>query len=339
MNLTIISPSIKNEKILDEFLYNLKKQNNQDFEIILVINSTSSDIYKVLDKNISFFGSRLKFVINSKQKSTQSNIVAAFRLISGKYVSILNYDNDYKPNVITNLVNLTNKYSNVDVIEYKPYLSGTIKWKPNKRIESDEIINIQDNPRVLAFSFPLITNKIYKSTLVQQLIKHKSKEVKDEKFCIELTYYLLLKASNYVYSDLKIIKEHIDSGLWLNPKNYISQFKVIHNLIEVNEIKRKHELEYAELYFMHVVLGGILNSNSIRIFSAPSTIFSDKANFQNKRNKKLISDLYTWLTKYHENNSLFFTTNLYLNDVKNVEASILKSLPNQNKWDEIFDKL
>ncbi|VEU75191.1 Glycosyl transferase family 2 [Mycoplasmopsis maculosa] len=334
MQLSIIVPNIKTSIELENTLENFRTQNTQDFELILVITNINKTMYSLLEEGLKFFGSRLKFILNSNRKSIQNNIVSGFHLVKGKYVTIIYTDNKLKDHYVEDLVNLSSKYD-TDVIEYRPRLINTIRWKPEPRIKPLHVYNILNEPEYVAYAYPFIFNKIFKNSLIQQFIKFKQKELNDTKFAVELTYMLLLKSTSYVYENIRIIKENISSSLWLTPKNFIYQFNEIINYVEINNIKLSHEINYANLYFLQLFLAGLLKTWRRR-FSL--NVFKDITNYNEKRSTKFTEDLYKYLEKFHKDNLLFFTTNIYMLK-NNSETKSLKKLPPINKWNDILGEL
>lgn len=339
MKLSIISPNISSTKNIKRVLDGFKDQNNQDFELILVLSNMTSAMYSVLNKYLEFFGSRLKFVVNNKRKSVQSDIVCAFHLIKGEYTMIYYNDNPFRSYFVKELIDLTQTYDECDIIEFRPRLIGTLAWKPNPRLKPGYVYNIENEPEFVAYAFPFIFNKLYKSSFLNKFVKYHPNESNDAKFCIDLTYYLLIHAQKYVYVHTRIVREFISSSLWLNPVNFINQFKNISNYVQALNIKLSLELEYASFYFMQIFLAGILSSWRVRPSSVlTGKFFNDRSNYSEKRAQKFSNELYKYIKKMHEENSLFFSTNPYILR-SNPETQFMLYVPEIKKWNDILDKL
>ncbi|ADN69038.1 glycosyltransferase [Mycoplasmopsis fermentans] len=335
MKLSIISPGINSAKSLKNILEGMKDQNNQDFELILALRNPSAKMYSIIEKYLAFFGTRLKFITNNRQRTIQSDIVCAFHLVKGSYATIINSDNSMRSYFAQELTNYIEKF-NPDVLEYRPRLVGTVKWKPNPRLEEEKLYNIQENHQVLAYTYPFIFNKVFKKSLINQFLKHRSIVVNDSKFCIELNYFMLLKAQSYLYTNKRIVREFIPSSLWLNPKTFIEQFKAIENYVKTNNLKFEQEIAYARMYFLQIFLGALLNTWRLRFWS--KDVIKDRINYNEKRADRFVNELYKYLEKEHLDNSLFFNTNIYV--IKNnFEANFLKTLPKVKKWEDILDNL
>ncbi|WP_406616845.1 glycosyltransferase [Mycoplasmopsis adleri] len=334
MQLSIIVPNIVNNKNLTATLDTFKNQDNQDFELILVLTNTNKTMYSTIEKYLKFFGTRLKFITNSTRKSIQNDIISAFHLVKGQYTYVFFSDNADKHYYVSRLLQAAQKYD-VDVVEFRPRLVNSIRWKPDPRLTCDMIYKQDKNPEYIAYAYPFIFNKIFKSTLVHQFVKYKQKELNDTKFAVQLTYMLLIKSQSYVYINERIVRENISSNIWLTPSNFIGQFADTISFLKSNNIKLTEEINYASFYFLQIFLGGLLKTWRKR-FSLQ--IFADQANYNEMRSKKYTEDLYKYLKQQHEENHLFFDTNIYMIKNNN-EVSLIKNLPEINKWNDILGEL
>ncbi|QBF34487.1 glycosyltransferase [Mycoplasmopsis phocirhinis] len=337
MKLSIITPSITHWKELEYISGVLRNQNNQDFEVIFVISKPNKKIYSIVENNIQFFGSRVKVVFNQKHKSIQSDILAAFHLVKNQYVYVLSPDSVIKKNFVRILTDkLTDNQPHI--LEFRPNLTGSIKWHPYSRINTNSIINKKDNPDFIAYAFPFIFNKVFKKSYIEQFMNYRVKEMNDTKFATELLYILLVNAESYLYWNISLVKEHISSSTWLAPNNFVAQFKIIENFINTNNLDLLSEITYAKLYFLQIVLLGFLNSRQFSVFKVLHYIFDSRKKFNEKRAQKFLKDLYTLLKKYHDENSQVFLVNRYFNKI-NKEAGYLKKLLNLETAVQIYKNL
>ncbi|WP_406614809.1 glycosyltransferase [Mycoplasmopsis hyopharyngis] len=327
MKISIISPIVNGDKELREFLSEMQNQNYQDFEIILVFNSINKKIYSTLNNYLDFFGSRLKFIVNSNKQTLQDNIIAAWKIMSGEYFNILFSNNNIRFYFLNSMKNLINDF-HTDVIEFKPRLVGSIRWKPKARLECDKTYNIKDEPDFLAYSYPFISNKLFKKELVESLLKYKPSFTNDYNFAVELNYLLLMNAKTYSYNDRRIIREYINYDSWMNPKNFISQFKRIIEISKTKEMKITQELEYARIYFFQIILAGILGLAS----------FINKDEYKEKRSYRLVEELEVLINKEIEKNQKFYNTNMYMCKDRD-EIKYLRELKPTKKWNELLSSL
>nr|WP_307914183.1 hypothetical protein [Mycoplasmopsis bovis] len=94
--------------------------------------------------------------------------------------------------LVRQLLECISKYD-ADILEFRPHLVNTIKWKPSPRLEAKNTFNISKNPEVVAYSYPFLFNKIFKTKLLTSLPKFKFRELNDTKFQVYLNYLLLIQ--------------------------------------------------------------------------------------------------------------------------------------------------
>ncbi|WP_027334858.1 glycosyltransferase [Mycoplasmopsis felifaucium] len=325
MQLSVIVPNIQNNKELAEVFDTFINQDNQDFELILVLSNANKSMFSTIEKTLKFFGSRLKFILNENRSNIQNDIITAFHLVKGKFTYVYSPDNNGRYYYVSRIVNEAQKY-NADILEFRPRLVNSIRWKPEPRLVCDQVLDKNKKPEYVAYAYPFIFNKVFKSTLISQLVKYKQKETNDTKFAIQLTYMLLIMSQTYVYVNKRIVRETIKSNIWLVPNNFINQFNEILSYLKINNIKLTEEINYAKMYFLSVFLNGLLNTWRKRL---NLSIFDDFSNYAVMRSKKSADDLHKFLIKEHSQNNSFFMTNIYM--LKNNEETKLINLdPNIN---------
>ncbi|VEU60645.1 Glycosyl transferase family 2 [Mycoplasmopsis bovigenitalium] len=337
MKLTIIVPSITTGDQLRYVFKQLQEQNNQDFEIIFAITKASKKMHPLIQEISGFFGSRLKIIFNTKRKSIQSDVINAFRLVKNNYVYVLNSDAEIKENFVKKITSKLDE-NQPDILEFRPNLKGSIKWKPNPRIKSDELFKIKTNPEYVAYSFPFLFNKVFKKSLIDNFTKYRSKEINDSKFGIELLYILLINSTSYLYWNESMCKEFISSEIWFSPSNFISQFRAVETYLESHNIYLKHELDYAQIYFLHIVLAGFINTWDFGVFKIFTYLLKSKNIFSETRAQKFLADLHKYLSKIHTENRQFFNSNIYINKPTK-EAEYLRWLPELKKFEPVYKSL
>ncbi|MFV8467493.1 glycosyltransferase [Mycoplasma sp. 46852] len=338
MRLSIISLVGDDASYVDTFLASLKEQETQSFEVILCINKNSEakNIFKIARKYYEFFGSRLVLITNSKDNSYQHNLVSAFRIVKGDYVTVINSDSSIKRYFIGDMIEHAQRF-NVDVLEFKPRLVGTVRFKPKERGEFDKVLDISKNPNVIAYTYPFIFNKIFKKSLVKKVTKYKPKVSNDTLMCLEVNYLLMMEAKKYKYLDFRIIREFISSDTWFNTKTALDAFRVIEENSKRMNLKIQEELKYAKYYFIKLLLTGFLSETYFvyRHFSK-----NDKEQLEEKRSKILIQKHDEILEKIEDSNDFqtFLTTNMYML-VDNTETSMLRESYAKLIKNKILDNL
>lgn len=337
MKLTIISSITENERDTNSFLKDLTEQDTQDFEVILCLNKSSSSkkIFSLISEYGKFFGSRLKVVWNYKNQSVNYNIASAFRIAKGNYVTIINSDTSLRKYYLLKMIEQATKYD-VDVLEFKPRLIGSTRWKPKARIITQEPVKIANRPDVFAYTFPFILNKIFKRTVVQKYEKNWPKQSADDKLAVSLNYQLMLLSKTYMYVDSRIKRDYFDLETWINPKTYINNFKDIEKMFMNYESKIMHEYEYAKNYFFKVFLPGLITD--VSFISVRNLIHYKELN--EKRSKKFVDELKVYIDKLQKSPEfkMFMDTNNYML-LKNNETDLIKNNIPISKWRNILNEL
>ncbi|MGY5139478.1 glycosyltransferase [Mycoplasmopsis gallinarum] len=334
MKLSIISPNINNSKILDDFLDDLKNQENQDFEIILSLNSLAKSLINVVQKHFATFGSRLKFILNNHKIKYQEQIFAAFEMVKADYFTIINYENKLRSSYILRLVEKIDS-AQTDIIEIKPRFIDEVTIKPKGRIKENLKFDLKEHPEIIAFSFPTITNKIFKKNLIQNLQTLKLENLVDNKFALIINYLLLINAKTYQYFDKRIIREKVDKNISINLDAYQQEWQFLNNYLLNNDIQLANEIAYAKKYFFNIWLMAF-------IYELSSTRLMNKT-FHSKTKERFINALQKLIQlvqKEQEKDINFYNTNVYLINNSNLnETKFIKSKITKKLIKEIFNEL
>ncbi|ADE19764.1 glycosyltransferase family A protein [Mycoplasma crocodyli] len=338
MKLSIISTLNREIRDFKTFLRDLSEQENQDFEVIIALNKSakSKEILKIIDSYYDQFGARLKFFFNSKRQSNQYNYSSAFSMVKGEYVYITSSDTTLKKHYTDKIINMISKFPTSEIIEFRPRLIGSIRWKPAARIQTDKVLDLQEEKSPLAYCFPFIFNKIYKTSLIKKFIKFKPSFSNDSKISLELSYSLMLEAKTYTYIHERIQREYFDIETWINPQNFIVALKTLENTCLASKRKIMHEFNYFKIYTLQVLLAGLLTSTK---FFSLNTLLNRKE-VSEKRNHRLVEQLDEYLDKLWLTDEFktFRDTNLYMLKVLPEVEYMRRKLPS-NKWYKILGNL
>lgn len=289
MKLSVISIIFNNDKNIkiNKLLNNFSKQEDQDFELILIFQKATKKIISELNKVPNILKNKIKFIFNYKSISYEQCIFQALEKTSGKYISIINSNNKIKDYLTKRLNEINTEDS--EIIEYKPRLMGNINWKPIKRLENNKIYS-QEQKEFIAKSFPFIFNKIFKKELIERVINNCCFELKvNSKLSIDILYYLLLNAKSYKYIDQRITREYISKTFFAFSKNYNKTWINLTKYSQDHNLEVKEELFYARIYFEALLLPGLLFGNS-HWFSNIYKKLSLNSNKPTQQSIKAISD-------------------------------------------------
>ncbi|WP_406613643.1 glycosyltransferase [Mycoplasma corogypsi] len=312
MKLSIISVVGNSPRDIEWYLTDLKEQDTNDFEVILCINknSVSKEIYNIIQKFMPFFDKRLQVVYNTKINNFQHNLLSGFRFAKGDYVTVINSDVTLKKWYVSKTIEAAERH-NVDILEFKPRIVGSIRFKPAARLKHDFEYEIQNSPEVIAYSFPFIFNKVFKKQLVKKMIDVVPLYTNDSKMCLFINYLLLINAKKYKYLDYRIWREYFGSDIWFNSKHFNDTFNYLEDLVVKNNCKLIQELKYARYYFIKLLLSGFLFEST---FLSKNFKYFGKKDIIEKRSE-LLKQKQIELVMKIENSSdfaAFLDTNFYM---------------------------
>ncbi|WP_117275306.1 glycosyltransferase family 2 protein [Mycoplasmopsis edwardii] len=297
MKLSLISLVTKNVENVQNYLDSLAVQTVSDFEVILCLNGKESEnkqVMNIITKYYEKLNGRITVIYNSKLNSNQFNLLSAFRQAKGDYISVFNSDiQSIRNNYIEKMIDAAEK-SDVDVLEFKPRLTGSISWKPKARIVNNEKIDLTKNPLPFAYVFPFIFNKILKKSLVSKLSKYKIKNYVDTKMCVELTYLLMLEAKSYSYLDYRVFREYFPEDIWLNTKKSMTMFDEIEKHLNLTNRKLYEEIRYAKYYFLKLLMTAFFKETSFTyrsIYKTKEEIWEKRSDFSLNKHIEIIKKL------------------------------------------------
>nr|WP_322958971.1 glycosyltransferase family 2 protein [Mycoplasmopsis canis]WQQ12364.1 glycosyltransferase family 2 protein [Mycoplasmopsis canis] len=326
MKLSLISLETKNVENVKNYLDSLLEQNSADFEVILCLNGKESEnkqVLNILPKYYELFGNRLVVVYNSKINSYQHNLLSAFRIMRGDYAVTFNSDiSSIKYNYVEKMIEASSS-NDVEILEFKPRLTGSISWKPLARIVEREKIDLTKNPLPFAYVYPFIFNKIIKKSVAQRVLKYKTKNLNDTKMSVEINYILMLEAKSYTYLDYRIFRENFPSDMWLSSKKSLNMFEDIEKYLVISNRKLFEEIRYAKYYFIKLLMTAFLKETNFTY----KNIFKTKDDISEKRGlitfQKHVEILGKLESIYKTEN--YFLTNPYF--LRNNEEVTLMSMP------------
>jgi len=126
IDLSIIIPTYNNLQLLKNSLKSVVKQQNISFEIIIVDDSTNSEIFDFLKTQ----STHIKYYKNSPKKGAVRNWNYGLSLAEGTYITVLHHDEFYK-NILNQLSIIINGNPTEDVL-----ISKVVVIRPDKSIYS-----------------------------------------------------------------------------------------------------------------------------------------------------------------------------------------------------------
>lgn len=136
--LSIVIPTYKRGKLLEEALYSVLQQscNHDDVEVIVLSNDENADFTQLLDRYKNY---NYSIIINETNLGMCGNINKCLFVANGEYVAYLHDDDLLLPSYITEIKKAIQKHRTADVIIPKRYLMlGDDEW--GKSMEKKQLL-------------------------------------------------------------------------------------------------------------------------------------------------------------------------------------------------------
>ncbi|UUD36746.1 Uncharacterised protein [Mycoplasmopsis californica] len=330
MKLSIIG--VVNTKItnISDYLKAIANQNNDDFELILIIQKVSDKLLNQLDNIPKELKDKTTIISNYKDLSMEYLMLCGLRIAKGEYISFVFPNSVIRPYTTQVFIDDINKY-NTDIIEYKPRLIGDVRWKPSARLD-EKVTFDSSNPIYVALAFPFIFNKLFKNELVQKVLNIKEKLDNNSKFSIELLYYLLFNAKSYKYNDYRVLREIVDKDFVITPNTFKSVWEDLEKYLLLKEIRLNHELKYARFYYSCILTPGLLSGVTFWNLLGINTKSNRFSKLNLEKTDKFISKL------FDNEFSNFGFKNKYMS-LGLIENELMKNKIPQNEWKKILKVL
>lgn len=115
---SVLIPSFNYANFLPEAIESVLSQTYQDFEIIVVDNSSTDNTVEVVNSYIKK-DSRIKLYVNEENIGMFRNYNQALTYANGEYIKFLNADDKFKPTILEKFTNILENNKNVSIVTSK----------------------------------------------------------------------------------------------------------------------------------------------------------------------------------------------------------------------------
>lgn len=206
MKLSLICPIYKQPKQFERFLETISRQENQDFELILVIDSNTKEELDILERFKNKIKAPIKLVYNLKRVGRTRAIVQGARIAVGDYMYISTITDVFYDDATKRMLNLIEKKANADIIEFQARIRTPIFFQGRQRKIFSETVNIAENPDVIAYTYPFDFNKIYKNNVFKKAIESSPVKGPNSRFAISFVMLAFKYAKTYSNENIKITR-------------------------------------------------------------------------------------------------------------------------------------
>ncbi|MBN3534557.1 glycosyltransferase [Mycoplasma procyoni] len=264
MKLSIVIPSYKQKNELKSVLDSCIAQKKQDFEIILNLTKPTNEELKLIENYKEIFKDKLKVIFTTKRQGVVNNIETMLKIAEGDYFIVVFPETNLKDFFVAKFLETAKKFK-TDIIEFRPQFKGFFKLEPHKRLEDSKIFKIQENKEVVAYTFPLIFNKFFKTEKFKEIAQARNYRDANNKFLIDLLYKTIISFDTFVYIDEVIINEWNNNIPISNPMQILRDWSEIDQFTTENFPNFKAEIQYAKLYQLEVFFPAILGLTKVSL--------------------------------------------------------------------------
>lgn len=331
MELTLIAFLDSKHKDLEHIEEILEIQKDEKFEFILIADSLSQKILKeLLDVENKFKSNEFKIIFNYRKQGEVEGIVDAIKISTKKYTLIHPNILSFKKTFITEINKITNLDRNIDIVEFRPNIKGIVDWKPELRtnLKLETIFDIESNTEILAYSYPFIFNKIFRTEILQSAFETKNYSNTTSSF--ELFYYIFPFAKSYMSIDRSLSRETIDLNHFSSYTSSFNDWKKLENFYSSAYKNLIQELIYAKFFYLQVIVPGFLG-----IINRKKR-YNIKYNFSDKAKMQLSKNYFNKLKSIYESEFKNLAINSKYMMKKNSDIQFLEKVTPISKWGKIL---
>ncbi|MGL5205087.1 MAG: hypothetical protein ACRC9F_02415 [Metamycoplasmataceae bacterium] len=310
--ISLIVPIYSNQ-INKHFFNGILEQKSSLFELIVFTNNTSKELLdkiKEIEKKPNIW---LQVVFTTRKIGFNETIVEGCKIANGTHGIILNNNEKLSNNFVNDLSTAVEKNVETDIFEFKASFEN---WVPHNRcnLKQNHSFKISEYPKIIAFTFPLISNKLFKISLANEMNKKTSYIETTSHLSLEFLYLLFLNAETYIYINKAFCNIVIEKEDIPNYLVFYKEWKSIKNKYLI-ENKFIQEIDYAQIFNTEMIIPILYTHGKLTDRLLSSTIRKNlwvKIYEKNKRIRTQEFATFNYVNKYM---LLNFPETEYLNKV------------------------
>ncbi|MGL4252425.1 MAG: glycosyltransferase [Metamycoplasmataceae bacterium] len=252
--ISLIVPIYSNE-INRHFFNSILEQKSVLFELIILTNNTSKELFNKINEIEKKSNIKLQVVFTTRKIGFNEVIVEGCKIANGTHGIILNANEKISNKCVYDLSTAVEKNIEADILEFKASFKGFDNWVPQKRcnLKQNYTFKISEYPKIIAFTFPFISNKLFKISLANEINKKTSYLETTSHLSLEFLYFLLLNAETYVYINKAYCNIFIEKDDIPNYQVFYKEWKNIRGKYLV-ENKYIQEIDYAQIFNNEMII-------------------------------------------------------------------------------------
>ncbi|TPR53856.1 glycosyltransferase family 2 protein [Metamycoplasma neophronis] len=326
-NLTIIVPIYRPSISLDDIFYNITKQKDQNFNVIVVIDHPNEEAFDSITKFQEKFGSETKIIINSAHQHIDLVLKQAAEYVQTDYIYVLYSYSKLKSEFTKHINEYLNKIAlKPDVIEISSSLRGLVNFDFRKqKVEENMVIDLDKNFDPLALATPFSFDCIIKSSIFSKVYETLKNKDMNLQYSPILVYKSLIHASTFTYLKTTWIEDWNYEIMLLNPKSISRGWNTILASATNLSEEKQQALRFAEFMDLAFYFAGYVGACKFKKNTQEArSIKNIKIALEAEIKKRMP----TWIEET-ETNPYFVRFNA---------KSLIKIIENVSDWESILKK-
>ncbi|CAM9126745.1 glycosyltransferase [Mycoplasma marinum] len=251
MKISIITNIYRYAEEIDAFFERFYTQNNQNFELVVTVETNTSGQLEKIQKWAEKFENKMKIIYNTKRQGRSKSQRDAIKVATGEYaLFICTSDEIKRTDGIDEIIKALDKTNKPDILEFAASFRGVKRWNTNLSIKALTATEIEKRPAFIAKTLPTLANKVVRTDLMLAATSRCNQNEINSKFAIEWMYmFLIYEAKTFATVNKRIVKTFFRrNSVSFNPIRISNQLLRIISQFENNDNKYIQELTYASLY-------------------------------------------------------------------------------------------
>ncbi|TPI02539.1 glycosyltransferase family 2 protein [Mycoplasma struthionis] len=264
-NLTIIVPAYHPTNTLEDIFYNILKQKDHNFDVILLIDRPSDNDFETIEKLRNKLGKNLKLVINTSHQHIDIVLKQASELVETEYSYVLYSYSKLKSEFVSRINSFLNSVNEKpDFVELPGILKGFIHNQFNFEKFSgiqNKVLEIEKNKEIVSKIAPFSFNFIIKNEILKLALEHqKSKDI-NLQMSPSLSFKSILLSKTFAFLDTTWVEDYNYDLMVLNIKSLQRNWDEIFKLAkELNKQDYFEVLEFSKFINFAYYFAGYLGT-------------------------------------------------------------------------------
>lgn len=205
MKLSLICPVYKQPRHFEKFLESMSRQENQNFELVIVVDSSSDEELSLLEQFKEKIKAKIHLIYNLKRVGRNKAISQGIKIAKGDYINVATITDVFYDDATNRMLNLISQKP-ADIIEFQARLRSPIWFQGKQRKLVEGVVTIENDPSIVAYTYPFDFNKLYKKSVIKNAIETAPAKSHNSRFAVNFVMKAFKFAKTYANENIKITR-------------------------------------------------------------------------------------------------------------------------------------